>query len=73
MKYKKLTLSFTYEKYSEQETNSLNSYVKNRVYYSLGEFHIYVDFENVEFGKNKLCKELDRKTNETLSKLNKTL
>ena len=72
MKYKKLTLSFTYEKYSEYETNSLNSYTKNKVYYSLGEFHIYVDIENVEYGRQKLLKALGEKYKTVLDEISNT-
>lgn len=61
MKYKKLTLSFTYEKYSEHETNNLNSYTKNKVYYSSGEFGIHVDSDKVEYGKQKLLKSAEKK------------
>ena len=72
MKYKKLTLSFTYEKYSEYETNSLNSYTKNKVYYSSGEFHIYVDADKVEYGRQKLLKELGKKYKMVLDEINNT-
>ena len=73
MKYKKLRLSLNYEKYSETGTNTLNSYIKNKVYFSMGEFYIYVDFDNVDYGKNKLGKAADKKLTETLSKLNETI
>lgn len=69
MKYKILTLSFAYEKYSEHETISLNGYTKNKVYYSSGDFHIYVDFENVEYGKQKLLKVAEKKFKSMVEKL----
>ena len=72
MKYKKLTLSFTYEKYSEYETNSLNSYTKNKVYYSSGEFSIYVDADKVEYGRQKLLKALGKKYKMVLDEINNT-
>ena len=72
MKYKRLTLSFTYEKYSEHETDSLNSYTKNKVYYSTGDFHIYVDLDKVEYGKQKLLKELGNKYKIVLDEINNT-
>ena len=72
MKYKKLTLSFTYEKYSEHETNNLSSYTKNKVYYSSGEFHIYVDVDKAEHGKQKLLKELGDKYKIVLDEINNT-
>ncbi len=61
MKYKELTLDLNYEKYSEYEESSLNGYKKNKVYYTLGEFYIYVDFENLEYGKQKLLKSAENK------------
>lgn len=72
MKYKKLTLSFAYEKYSEHETNSLNSCTKNKVYYSSGEFHIYVDADKVEYGRQKLLKVLGEKYKTVLYEINNT-
>ena len=72
MKYKRLTLSFTYEKYSEHETDSLNSYTKNKVYYSSGEFIIYVDADKAEHGKQKLLKELGDKYKTILDEINNT-
>ena len=72
MKYKRLTLSFTYEKYSEHETDSLNSYTKNKVYYSSGEFHIYIDADKVEYGKQKLLKSLGEKYKTILDEINNT-
>ena len=72
MKYKKLTLSFTYEKYSEHETNNLSSYTKNKVYYSSGEFIIYVDVDKAEHGKQKLLKELGEKYKILLDEINNT-
>ena len=72
MKYKKLTLSFTYEKYSEHETDALNTYTKNKVYYSSGEFHIYVDADKVEYGRQKLLKALGEKYKTVLDEINNT-
>ena len=72
MKYKRLTLSFTYEKYSEHETDSLNSYTKNKVYYSSGEFYIYIDADKVEYGKQKLLKSLGEKYKTILDEINNT-
>ena len=72
MKYKRLKLSFTYEKHSEHETNSLNSYTKNKVYYSTGEFHIYVDADKVEYGRQKLLKALGEKYKTVLDEINNT-
>ena len=72
MKYKKLTLSFTYEKYSKHETNNLSSYFKNKVYHSSGEFHIYVDVDKAEHGKQKLLKELGEKYKILLDEINNT-
>lgn len=69
MKYKRLTLSFTYEKYSEHETDGLNGYTKNKVYYSTGDFHIYVDSDKVKYGKEKLLKSADKKYVNMISKL----
>ncbi len=69
MKYKKLTLSLNYEKYSEESKDTLNSYIKNRVYYSMGEFHIYVDNGKEEYGRNKIVKEMGKKITETLKQI----
>ena len=69
MKYKKLTLSFIYEKYNEWETNHMNGYLKNKVYYSLGEFHIFVDIDKVEDGRNKLIKSANKKLENTLKSI----
>lgn len=56
MKYKKITLSFNYSTYRIYDTDSMNGYKKDYVNYSLGDFMIYVDFDNVDFAKEKLLK-----------------
>ena len=45
---------------------------KNKVYYSSGEFHIYVDVDKAEHGKQKLLKELGEKYKILLDEINNT-
>ena len=69
MKYKKLRLTLNYENYTEEVKNYLSSYTKNKVYYSMGDFIIYVDSDNVEYGRNKLIKAANKKLEETLKQI----
>ena len=69
MKYKQLTLNLNYETYEEYGTNSLNGYRKNQVNYTLGELMIFVDKDDVEKGKKKLLKYLDKIIENTKSKI----
>ncbi len=61
MKYIKVSLDLNYEKYSEQETNNLNSYTKNRVYFSQGKYHIYVDNGKEKEAIQKIRRHLETK------------
>ena len=56
MKYTKL--KFNYNKFSYNETDSLNSYIKNKLYTTLGDHHMYVATYKVEEGKEKFKKQL---------------
>ncbi len=56
MKYTKL--KFSYNKFFYDETNSLNSYTKNKLYTTLGDHLMYVDTDKVEEGKQKFKKNL---------------
>lgn len=57
MKYTHLSFD-TYLKYSEHETDYMNSYTKNRVYTTLGSHHMYCDTDKLNTGKKKFKKDL---------------
>jgi hypothetical protein len=69
MKYKKLRLDFNYTCYSEWDTDIINGYKKNYINYSLGQFFIYVDADNVEYGKKKLLKAAADRYKKTISQI----
>ncbi len=48
-------LQFEYEKFSSYETDSMNGYVKNRLY---SNNFMYVDTDKLKEGKEKFKKEL---------------
>lgn len=56
MKYTRL--KFDYGKFESNETNSLNSYTKNKLYTTSSSHHMYVDTDKLEAGKEKFKKEL---------------
>lgn len=61
MKYTKIKLNLSYENYSEIPVDNLNGCIKNRVYYSLGEYIIHVDKGYESDGINKIKKHLNTK------------
>lgn len=56
MKYTKL--KFDYVRFESNETDSLNSYIKNKMYTTFSSHHMYVDTHKLEIGKEKFKKEL---------------
>ena len=55
MKYTKL--KFNYDKFESNETDSLNSYTKNKLYATFSSHLMYVDTDKLEIGKEKFKKE----------------
>lgn len=56
MKYTKL--KFDYGKFESSETNSLNSFTKNKLYTTFSSHLMYVDTDKLEAGKEKFKKGL---------------
>lgn len=56
MKYTKL--KFDYGKFQSNETDSLNSYTKNKLYTTFSSHLMYIDTDKLEIGKEKFKKEL---------------
>ena len=67
-KYKRIVFSETSEKISYEPTDSLNSYTKNKLYHSTF-WHMYVDSDKMEAGKEKFKKELLKHYSKLISKI----
>lgn len=60
-------LQFDYGKFSSYETDTMNGYIKNRLY---SDRFMYVDTDKLEIGKEKFKKELLKYYNNLINKLN---
>jgi hypothetical protein len=67
MKYTKL--KFHYNKFSSNETDSMNGYIKNRLHTTSSSHHMYVDTDKLEIGQKKFKKKLLEHYNNIITKI----
>lgn len=71
MKYTKL--KFDYEKFSSNETDSMNGYTKNHLYTTSGSHHMYVNTDELEIRKEKFKKGLLKHYTNLINKINEQI